>query len=100
MPSVNIHKTRLHVLEICCLKILYAHKHGRLKHRGADVDAKPKLLCFNIGATYLRGSCTSGKVERIHYIFIFSIEVTISQSLSLNFLYSPYRVLSLVFISK
>ena len=71
-------------------------REERQKHRRAEVDAKPKLLCIDIGATCMRGSCATGKVQRIHYIFIFSIEVTISQSLSLNFLYSPYRVLSLV----
>ena len=98
MPSVNTHKTLLRVLEICCLEILYAHKHDRLMRRRAEVDAKPKLLCIDIGATCLRGSCASGKVQRMHYIFIFSIEVTISQSLFLNFLYSLYRVLSLIFI--
>ena len=90
--------TRLRVFEICCLEILYTHKHERLKRRRAEVDAKPKLLCIDIGATCLRGSCASGKLQRIHYIFIFLIEVTISQSLSLNFLYFPYRVLSLIFI--
>ena len=58
-------------------KRLYAHKHGRLKRRRADVDSKPSLLCINIGATFLRGSCASGKVERILYNLIFSDEVTI-----------------------
>ena len=62
---------RLRVFEICCLEILYTHKHERLKRRRAEVDAKPKLLCIDVGATCLRGSCASGKVQRIHYIFIF-----------------------------
>ena len=44
--------------------ILY--KHERLKRRRAEVDAKPKLLCIDVGATCLRGSCASGKVQRKH----------------------------------
>ena len=69
--SLRIKCMLWHVCVYLRLEILYTHKHERLKRCRAEVDAKPKLLCIDVGATCLRGSCASGKLQRIHYIFIF-----------------------------
>ena len=56
MPSGNVRRIRLRVLELYCFEILRGHNHVRLMRRRAGVDAKSGPLCINIRATFSRAS--------------------------------------------